>query len=775
LSFEFVSCFASCFDIRILYLSSPEVKLYSAFSCKLGRCVLYVMSIMQRKFYLALLFFTILFSANLYAQGNSPLQIEGEKVDYLIDEGFVIAIDNASVLYKNIKIFADRIEINVDKEELVATPNVHYVKDENTVNAKYLFYNMKNDTGYFEDISKSYFPPWYWKGKRIDILSEDKFILSRGYFTTCDHDPPHYRLSCTSATLKMEEKATSKNVIFHLDGIPLFYFPYYYTYLKYTPYGLVNWVGYSEEKGWMDLAHYNWYVNDNFRGRVYLDYIENVGWGEGFDIDLKTEYGKNYIYGYYMDEYKDFYEEENIKRRGGTGENRDKRWKGVFKHRQEWEGNWASIMQIERFSDRNFNKDFYSEERNKGWASFPLSRVPESYFSLEKVRPDDNTVLYINNGLNDFENLIERKPSITFSTRQQKIEGVPFFYKLETNYSQLEEVFPEVEDVNEDTELERVDILGKLSSPHKIGNWLVSEPYLTIEGTGYSENINGDEVFRNTEKVGWDFRTKLVRPYGETQHIFQPQIGYYYRPEPSIPRDELIRLDPVDRITSQNGVFVEILNRLKTPKTAEVKEYTPSDELKELYARENESQEELLASSIRTYEKKFKEPLNLRIFSNYSLEDNQWENVFIENILRPAEGLSLVSDATYTPEKRWFEIINSTLGISRWEKCGGSLGVSYYRERNIYYGNSKIWFNLPLDCRVQLSTTYDINNDFFRRGGVYIKKPLHCWTAEFQVNSFKRTKDEDYEFEIFFALSITEASGFKIPFSRSIKPTVDEQ
>ena len=753
-------------------------------SCKFGRRMLYVMFIMQGKFVPIFLFFAILFSLTLHAEetvyNDLPLKIEGEKVDYLLKDGLVIAIDKASVEYKDIKIFADRLEINTNTEDIKAINNVHYIKDENSIEAKHLLYNLKSQKGYFTDVIKGHFPPWYWKGKRIEILSENEFILIRGSFTTCNHEPPHYRLSCTSATLDMEDKATAKNVLFFIDGIPIFYFPFYYTYMKNPPYGLVNWVGHSDEKGWMDLAHYNWYVNDDFRGRIYLDYIEKLGWGQGFDFDIETPGGEYYIYGYYMNEDDDFYDGASIKRFGGTADSNEKykRWKGVFKHRQEWQNDWTSIMRIERFSDENFNKDFYFEERNKGFSTFALTRDPENYLALERIKPNYNSIIYANNALNDFQYLIERKPSISFSTREQKIEGSPFFYKLDADYSHLNEVFPEDEDIDEDTELDRIDLLGKISSPHKITNWVTSEPYLTFRGTGYSKNEDDEQVFRTTESIGWNFRSKLAKNYGNVQHIFQPQIGYYYRPDPSITRDELIRLDPIDRITSQNGFFVELVNRLKVPLYEEAKEYLPSAEkFDDFYVKENEAQEDILSSTVIPYEKSYREALNFRVFSNYSMEDSEWENVFLENTFRPIPGLSLVSDATYTPDTNQFQIVNSTLGLSKWEKVGGSVGLTYYRgeEEDLYQGSGRIWFDLSPNMELQLSTTYDIENGFHRSNGVYLKKYLHCWTSEFQINSYRRAKDQDYTFEIFLTFSISDLSGLGLPLSRTITPNADEE
>ncbi len=749
---------------------------------------------MHIRFTMVFLFFTLILSPNLNAdeviQNGLPsrldssslarqVKIEGERVEYLIKDDFIIAIDNAFIEYKNIKIFADRLEINIDAEEVKAINNVYYVKGQNTVHANEMFYDLKENRGYFAGDITGYFPPWHWTGKRIDVLSENEFTLSRGSFTTCDRKYPHYHLSCSSATLNLEDKATAKNMLFFLYGVPIFYFPYYHVYIKNPPYGLVNWVGYSEEKGWMDLAHYNWYVNDNLRGRIYLDYLENLGWGQGFDIDLENEGGKNYIYAYYMDEDDDFYERDSIKRYGGTVEGNDKykRWKGVFKHRQEWQNDLTSIMKIERFSDENFNKDFFFEEMNKGEEKFALSRAPENYFALEQIKPDYNSVFYLNAALNDFEYLVQRQPSIFFATREQRIENSPLHYKIEADYSHFKEAFPEEEDIDADTELDRFDLFGKLSSPHRISNWLTSEPYLTFRGTGYSENAEEKAVFRTTESVGWNLRSKLARKYGDVQHIFQPQIGYYYRPDPSIPRNELIRLDPIDRITSQNGFFVEIINRLKIPKYEQTEEYFPPEDMDEIYLREAQPiispsiRSDSPADLIKTDKTTYTEPFNLRIFSNYSIEEEQWDHVFIENTLNPISGISLVSDATYTPQKDRFEIVNSSLGISKWEKAGGSLGLSYYRTEDLYRANGTIWFDFLFNTQLQFSTTYDIENEFIRSGGVYIKKPLHCWTAELQMNNYKRTKDEEYTFEIFLTLSITDLSGFKLPLSTSITPT----
>lgn len=727
---------------------------------------------------LNILSFAIPSLPNLYSQENSsgtlPLNIEGEKVKYLIDKGFVIAIEKASIFYREIKIFADTIKINVNKEEVEAIDNVFYLKGENVVKANYLFYNLKEKKGYMRDILQGYFPPWYWEGERIDILSEDEFVLLHGSFTTCDQDNPHYRFSSSRATLHIGEKATMRNFVFRLREFPILYLPYYYTYLKYTPYGLVNWVGHSSEKGWMDIAHYNWYVNQNFRGRIYLDYLQNLGWGGGFDVDLKTNRGENYLYGYYMEEDEDFYEDEDVKRFGGTGEDEFKRWKGVFKHRQQWHGNVTSILKLERFSDKNFNKDFYSEERKKGWDTFPLSRDAESFFSLEKVRPNDNWILLSRYALNDFEHLIERKPSISFLSRENKVSRLPIYYKVEANYSSLEEVFPEEEGIEEDTELQRIDVFGKISSPHKVKGWFVSEPYLNLKVTGYSKNINDDEVLRYTERIGWNLRSKLVKSYGRTEHIFQPQIEYYYRPEPNIHRDELIKLDLVDRIKSQNGVFVELTNRLKIPQREKIEKTPILKEYKRFDSKESQIQKDFLEEALRPYEKAFRESFNLRIFGDYSLEENEWGNIFLENTIIPKPGVSLISDAIYAPDKRQIEIINSNLGISRWKRWNSSVGISYYRDRDLYRWRGRLWFDFSPACEIEFSATYDIPDSFLRSGGVYIKKNLHCWMAELQLSSFKRRKDEEHQFEIFLTFRIREVPGFEIPLRGEIKPGGEE-
>ncbi|MBU1766515.1 MAG: hypothetical protein KJ648_00205, partial [Candidatus Omnitrophica bacterium] len=103
------------------------------------------------------------------------------------------------------------------------------------------------------------------------------------------------------------------------------------------------------------------------------------------------------------------------------------------------------------------------------------------------------------------------------------------------------------------------------------------------------------------------------------------------------------------------------------------------------------------------------------------------------------------------------------------------LGLSYYRTEDLYRVDGHIWFDLSPTVQLQFSTAYDMENEFIRSNGVYIKKDLHCWTAELQMNNYKRTRNENYTFEIFFTLSISDLSGFKLPLSGTITPTTDEQ
>ena len=695
--------------------------------------------IMFRKTLLVVLSALLFWGLCAFAQEEEdlPLEIEGEDVEYLLEEGLVIAIREAAVTCKDIKILADKIKIYVNKNEVEAISNVRYDDGKNTIRGERLFYNTKTESGYFENISRAFFEPWYWKGKRVDIISPRQFVLIAGEFTTCSHIPPHYHFSSARTEVHLDENLRARHIFMRIGKMPVLYFPYYSAPLEHPPYGLVNWIGHSSEKGWMDLMYYNWYVHPDFRGRTYLDYIEKLGWGEGFDLDYNTKKGRNYLYAYYMDEDENFYEQDDISRVGGES---SKRWKGIFKHRQAWKNDFYTTMKVERYSDENFNKDFFSEETKKGWDSFPLSRDEENYISLERIKPTYNWTALDSLALNDFEHKIERKPQISFSTRERRWTGTPFHYKWETHFAELEEVFPESEDREDDISSQRIYLAEELSSPQRVTSWLVSEPYLNLEETWYSDNINNDEAFRSSYKYGWNLRSKLYHDYSNSRHIFQPQIGYYRRPEVSLDQKDLFHFDYLDRLASQEGFYVEFINRLKSKE--EVQEpLDPADEEGGFSYRES---------------------LDSRIWSNYSLEEDEWEYIFLENNFSPLEGIILTIDGVYNPRADNGEILTTNLSVNRSSRWNCYVGSQYYREEDVYNTTGGVGVNLGAFGNVRLDATYDIEDSFWKDRRITLNKNLHCWIAQLQVRSSRRSEEVDSEFEVFLLFTI-KGLGWRTP------------
>jgi len=439
-----------------------------------------------------------------------------------------------------------------------------------------------------------------------------------------------------------------------------------------------------------------------------------------------------------MDEDGAFYQQPDINRLGGEN---SKRWKGIFKHRQAWRNDFYTTMKVERYSDENFNKDFFSQEVKKGWDSFPLSREEENYLSLERIKPTYNWIALDSLALNDFEHKIERKPQVSFSTREKRWTGTPFYYKWESQFSELEEVFPASEDVEGDTDSQRIYLSGKISSPQKVTSWLVSEPYLNLEETWYSHNINKDEALRNSFKYGWNLRSKLHQDYSNNRHIFQPQIGYYRRPEASLDQKDLFNFDSLDRLTSQEGFYVEFLNRLKTKE-----EFT--DTL-------GEAEEDRPEFTIR-------ESLNNRIWSNYSLKENDWEYIFMENSFIPWEGITFFLDTVYDPETNRGEIMTTNLSVNRFQGWNFYVGSQYYREEDIYNRIGGVGLDFGSFGNLRISGEYDVENSFWKDRRITLNKNLHCWIAQLQINSFRRRQEVDSELEVFLLFTI-KGLGWRTP------------
>ncbi len=232
-------------------------------------------------------FYVLFFS--LVTSLLAEVQFAAKKIVYFPDNKVVILKDSASARDKDNLLTADSIFFFEDSSLLKAYGHAMLITGKDSFFGDSLYYNTKMRSGYaFNGYTlKEKGKIW---GKESYKDSLDNIYIRRGFYTTCDKNPPHYYFQSTYMKVIKKEMAIAKPVILKVHNVPLFYVPFWMFPVKegrksgfLTPH-----IGYNSSSGkyFRNLAYY--LVINNYMDVTFsLDLIENVGIKGNVDLIYK--------------------------------------------------------------------------------------------------------------------------------------------------------------------------------------------------------------------------------------------------------------------------------------------------------------------------------------------------------------------------------------------------------------------------------------------------------------------------------------------------------
>ena len=139
-------------------------------------------------------------------------------------DNFVQIHGNALVKFEDVILRADHVWADFDENLVRASGNVHLkVGDEETYSDELVF-NLETKKGIARN-GFTYSDPWYFGGSEIFKIEEDKSYVRGATLTTCSLEHPHYYFSVSEVIVRMNQELIAKNIVLHIGGFPLFYFP----------------------------------------------------------------------------------------------------------------------------------------------------------------------------------------------------------------------------------------------------------------------------------------------------------------------------------------------------------------------------------------------------------------------------------------------------------------------------------------------------------------------------------------------------------------------
>ncbi len=682
-----------------------------------------------------------------------PVEIlHADQLEYRQEEQVIIGQGNVDIRQKGMRVKADWVKYDLEEEKVFAEGNVILYEEGEEFHGESLLYNLKTEKGILTK-PYSFLDPWFCKGERMVKVAEGEYHLQRGSFTTCDLPEPHYRFTARRMKVYPKKRFWAYHTTFLVRNVPLFYLPIYRRSLKSVPYGFIMWpIGHDSKKGWFVLTHYNWYVNPKLRGRIYLDYIERLGIGKGFDTHYRFTTnrgeGSGFLYGYFIDERELLWDEEGGKWYSPSDTLHTDRWKLHIRHRQKFSKDTVGLLRIDKFSDANFNTDYEDEEM---WRRFITreeleDQSPEGSLSITKSKPDYTLEAYFRKRINDYVGVVtEKLPEISFDLNRQRLGRSSFYWDCDSGFTYFHQA-PQGDDTPGDKEeASQADGHLEISRPSRL-RWLRYEPAIGGRGFWYNKDRNYDRNrWMGNYELSLGMNTTIYSPIFQPRkiqmrHLIQPRLTYYYSPEPTKNREDLLSFCET-LSTEKDYIDLELINRLM--------------------GKEANGTRELATFTLSSQFYRNREFLGMG--------HHAWGDLVGDLEIRPIEKLSFDGEAAYDVNSGRLNKFSTGFGWTE-ENWSISLGTNYYDpeggRRNFDTEITTAWQINP-KWKIELYDRYDWSGDHDRTTDwrisshheewrIAVTRDLHCWEGQLFVQREWR-KDKEDEVTIFLAFRLKAA------------------
>lgn len=661
------------------------------------------------------------------AEMQEPIVCHGDKVEYFPEKKVVIGQGNVEISYQGIFLYADKVTIWMEEKKALAEGNVKLVKDGAIFRGISLSYDFKENKGKLIKPVVEKYGPWYGKGLELEEYEKGKYLVKKGYITTCELKKPHYRFQARTIKIYLGEKVVARNVIFYLGDKPLLYLPYLTRSLKDTYMPVTVIPGKNDEWGWYLLTSWDYSLNPEQKGKMRLDYRQLKGFAHGIEHNYRFKNGEGIFKYYYMHERdKEPPPEKRFER---------ERHRISFRFRSQPDRNTTIYGEYNKMSDANFLKDYFYEEE------YIKETQPSTYFSFIRRYPNFVLNLNLRKRANRFFSVIEKLPEIGIEIPDYKIRNSNFHYRAQhyfVNYTNKKA------NSDLDDDVWRLDSYNEITHIKKYFGFLNFSPYIGVRQSFYSKNIYGEKhKWRGIFYTGFDLSTKFYKifspqsflfvPVEKVRHIVMPIISYSYTAEPTIPKSKLMQFDSIDA-SERRSLMTFSLENLWQIKYYDREELKKRDILRWILSADYE----------------------FRIEGG-----SHWREARLDLEYNPFDWLRFESEASYDPPSGQFKTANFDFSIKqdRWQ-----LGLGHRYERDVSAQlTSEFVYKINEKWKFRTYQRFEFEDKAAQRQEYTIYRDLHCWLLEFSIVNDRL----DHNKTFYIILSLKAFPQYPFRFSTS--------
>ena len=225
----------------------------------------------------------------------------------------LLATGNVEVHYKNIKLLADRVELNTETRDVYAEGNVVIQMPNEVMSAEKIHFNLDSSQGELKKVFGMVQPTVFYEAETLERKDISLYSFRKAKITSCTQPVPRWSFSCSRADFKKDDYIKMWNTVFSIRKIPIFYFPYLrYPLNRERATGfLMPQLGYSGVKGMVYSQSFYWALKRNMDATFNFDYFSSRGIGGGLEYRYLFSAGTGGNVKFYYFRYKQDQEYES--------------------------------------------------------------------------------------------------------------------------------------------------------------------------------------------------------------------------------------------------------------------------------------------------------------------------------------------------------------------------------------------------------------------------------------------------------------------------------
>jgi LPS-assembly protein len=501
----------------------------------------------------------------LSLEAGTPVTVYADRIENLEKEKLLLAEGNVQIEQGDVRLEADRVEVNTETGEAVFTGRVVLFDGRDRLTGERIEYNLRSGTGIVYQAEAAAEPHFFFGGNSMERFGDKAYRIAGGVFTTCEDETPAWSVRLGKATAYLDDYMWATNASFWVWKAPLVPFiPFFATSLRKDRHSglLTPTFGSSSDKGFSVRQPIYIVLSDSQDLTLSPSYFQKRGLGLGATYRyVRQEGSRGEIDGFYLHDEEDSPDHDHD------------RWVASLRHEEVITPRLVLKADVARVSDDEFLSEFGNTLDERG------TQRLESNVSLTQRWEKWNFFgrLFFYQDLTTDEPVeLQRLPELRLNAFQQPLPWLPgLLFEMDSSYNNF------VRDIG--AAGQRLDVTPRLSYPLSPGGLFTITPRVGFRETMYDTRVVGTKVdqgfvvedtvkeftARSLFEAGADFDARAYRVFdaggalgiAKLQHLIEPRVSYNFL-DGDDPKD-LPQYDGIDTITPGHTVTYSLTNRLK--------------------------------------------------------------------------------------------------------------------------------------------------------------------------------------------------------------------